>query len=238
MVGDFMKILYLLVPFLFLATACDNPQRNRLPGVVNSSNGLGQPIGPTSNNPWGNTTQTVGGGTTGAATGTTSSKPPGFENCSMSATNYSAGLGYIGVCQSTLDETSLAILSTISDSNPTCLIPTFKEVNGSSTYLGDPQCFLPVANEIKLGKVYKTRQGFKEPNVPFNALPINGVMIMKQASVGAYYACMDAYRNFTHPACPGGANYSPTCSQMAMSFMTTVCNNFKTGYSYLDIRLK
>lgn len=235
-----MKILYLSLSILVLATGCDSPQRNRMPGQV-IGNGLGQPVSTDGSNPWGTVTPTTTGSTSGSTSGSTtlpSTRPEGFENCQISATHYAPVIGYMGICQSTLDETSVAINTTLADSKPTCLIPTFKDTSGSSTYLGDPQCFIPVANDVKLGKVYKTRTGFKEPNVTFMSLPINGVMIMKQQSLTAYYTCMDAFVKFRHPSCPTGATYNDYCRQMAMSYMSTICNDFKSNNPYLDIRLK
>lgn len=221
-----MKTLLISISLLLLATACDNPQRNRMASSVNTGNGLGQPT-TTTNNPW-----TTSGTTGGSSGGTTSTKPAGFENCDITPKYYASGINYIGICQSTLDETSVAVKPTVTDSARTCMIPTYKDAAGSSTYLGQPQCFAPQENVVTMGQLHKTRSGF-------TASPLNGVMVMKEASLTAYFTCMDAYITFTHPPqCPYGANTNASCAQMARSIMTTKCNNFKADNSYIDIRLK
>jgi hypothetical protein len=225
-VGEYMKKLFLLLSVLLLASACDSPQRNRLATTVNTGNGLGEPT--TGTNPWNTgTTGSAGGGTTG----TTGPMPAGFENCDISAKYYASGINYMGICQSTLDETSVAVNSTVSDSARTCLVPTYKDGSGSSTYLGQPQCYAPQAGQVTMGKLYKTRQGF-------TGNPINGVMVLKEASLTAYYTCMDAFITFSHPQCPYGANTNQSCNQMARDRMATICNSFKSSHSYIDIRLK
>lgn len=221
-----MKILLLTLPLLLFAVACDSPQRTRLGSTVNTGNGLTQPN--TTTNPWGT------GGTTGSSTGSGSNgstKPAGFENCDLSAKYYASGVNYIGLCQSTLDETSIAVNSTVSDTARTCLIPTYKDGSGSSTYLGQPQCFAPQAGVVTMGKLYKTRSGFTNN-------PISGVMVMKEASISAYYTCMNAYVNFTHPNCPYGAKTNAYCDSMAKSQMQTICNNFKADHPYIDVCVK
>jgi hypothetical protein len=231
-----MKSFALSLITLFIFTGCDAPQRNR--PLINS-NSLEQPASPygspNNNNPWG--TPTTGNGTTtGTTTGSSTSgqnpqRPPGYETCDITANHYSAGLGYMGICQSTLDETSVAVLSTLSDTVRTCLIPTYKDGSGSSTYLGQPQCFIPEANKVSMGTMYKNRNGFTDR-------PINGVMIMKETSLTAYFTCMDAYLNFRDSRCPMGARTNPFCDQLARSFMITKCDSFKMSHSYLDLRLK
>jgi hypothetical protein len=231
-----MKSLLLSLSLLILAASCDNPQRNRLNGGYITGNELGQPDGSTSGtntgstntNPWQTSTT---GTTTSGASGSSTQKPPGFENCDISAKYFAAVIGYMGICQSTLDETSVAIISTVTDGNRTCLIPTFKDNTGSSTYLGQPQCFAPQEGVITNGKLYKTR-------ATYSHLPINGVMVMKQNSLAAYFTCMDAYVSFTHPSCPNGAKTNYQCDQMARSLMAAKCNDFKVSNPYIDIRLK
>lgn len=248
-----MKTLCASLLLLLLATACDGPQRNRLASTVNTGNGFTQPTG-TGGNPWstGSTNGSTGGGTTGGAN--TPAKPPGFENCDISAKYYAAGINYIGICQSTIDETSVAVNSTVADSARTCMIPTFKEQDGSSTYLGGPQCYTPQANVVSTGQLSKTRSG-NYNGVPFTQKALNGVMIIKEASITAYYKCMDFSANFPGNQCPNGANTSGYCAQMyqqcpngastnsycsqqANYYRTIECNNFKANHPYIDIRLK
>lgn len=220
-----MKTLLITLSFILLATACDNPQRNKLASSANTGNGLTNPTGTTTN-PW-----TTSGTTGSSSGGTVSTKPPGFENCDISPKYYAAGINYIGICQSTIDETQVAVKPTVTDSARTCMIPTYKDNSGSSTYLGQPQCFSPQENVVTMGQLHKTRQGF-------TTSPLNGVMIMKEVSLTAYFTCMDAMITFTHPQCPYGANTNAYCNQMARSIMTTKCNNFKVDHAYVDVRLK
>lgn len=221
-----MKKLILSLSLLALASSCDSPQRNRLTNNLSTGNGMTQPNG-TNTNPWSTTT----GGTTTGGTGTTTTKPPGFENCDITPTHYAAVIGYTGICQSTLDETSVAVKSTVTDTNRTCLIPTYKDAAGSSTYLGQPQCFAPQQNVVTMGSVYKTRTGFTQ-------LAINGLMVMKEASLTAYFTCMDAYVSFKTTQCPYGPQTNTYCADLARQYMTVKCNDFKAAHPYLDIRLK
>ena len=82
-----------------------------------------------------------------------------------------------------------------------------------------------------MGSIYKTRTGFTEN-------PINGVMVLKEASIGAYFTCMNAYANYVTPQCPGGPRTNPYCAQAATADMAMRCNNFKADNAYIDIRLK
>lgn len=220
-----MKTLMLSLVTLLLATGCDNPQRNRLTNGLATGSQLN--TGTSTTNPWG--TGTTTGSTTGSQTGST--RPAGFENCDITAKYYAAEINYMGICQSTLDETSVAVNSTVASTTRTCLIPTYKDTTGSSTYLGQPQCFLPVANNVSMGNLYKTRTGYTG-NI------INGVMVMKERSLTAYFTCMDAYTSYVSTACPNGPATNATCDAYARQLMTLKCNDFKATHPYLDIRLK
>lgn len=227
-----MKTLMLSLVTLLLATSCDNPARNRLTNGLSSGDQFNSGNGSTGgSNPWG-TGSTTGSSTSGSTTGGSSTpRPAGYENCDITAKYYAAGINYMGICQSTLDETSVAVNSTVADSARTCLIPTYKDAAGSSTYVGQPQCFAPQANSVTMGNIYKTRNGY-------TSTPINGVMVMKEASLGAYFGCMDAYTSYRSSACPYGPTQNATCDAYARQLMTQKCNDFKATNPYLDIRLK
>lgn len=223
-----MKTLLMSLTILILATGCDTPQRNMLMDTSGmNGNNLNNPNTPSGTDKWTNGT----GGTTGSNNGNTATKPAGFENCNMSNTIAASGMNRLAICQSTLDDMAVAVLSTVSESVRTCLIPTYKDTAGNSTYLGQPQCYMPQANTVIQGKMYKTRTGYESSTV-------NGVMIMKESSLGAYYTCMDSYRTFTHPACPYGAASNAYCDQLAKSIMAQKCNNFKVDHSYFDVTLR
>ena len=243
-----MKIIFFTLS-VFLLAGCDQPQRNRLSNTIIPSASNPSSVNNSWGNPFGNNTGTTTG-TVGGTTGTTigSTRPPGFENCDISQKYYAPNINYMGICQSTLDEKSVAVNSSVSDANRTCLIPTYKDTAGSSTYLGQPQCYMPKANEIMMGTLHRTRTAF-------NHLPLNGVMIMKEASLTAYFTCMDAYVRFPQSMCPSGAQTNQACYQLYVSCpngaqtnsychsvaqqnMTQKCNDFKTVHAYLDIRLK
>lgn len=237
-----------LITFMALIlTGCDQPQRNRLPNHVIP--GSTNPV--STNSSWGNPFSNGNTGTTqsgGPSSATGGTKPPGFENCDLSHRYYATNIGHMGICQSALDEKVIAVSSSISDNNRTCLIPTYKESSGSSTYLGQPQCYQPQVNQVMNGTLYRTRTSY-------NHLPLNAVMVMKESSLSAYFTCMDAYSNFPQSICPQGPQSNPNCQQLftncpngpqsnnychsvAQQNMTTKCEDFKATHSYIDIRLK
>lgn len=224
-----MKTLLLSLVTLLLATGCDNPTRNRLTNGLASGNNLNTGNNGSSSNPWGTGNTTAGTSTGSPSTGTT--RPVGFESCDISANYYAAEINYMGICQSTVDETSIAINSTVASTSRTCIIPTYKDSTGSSTYIGQPQCFLPQANVVTQGTLYKTRTGF-------TGNPINGVMVMKERSLTAYFTCMDAYTGYRSAACPYGPQTNANCDAYARQIMTQKCNDFKATNPYIDIRLK
>jgi hypothetical protein len=231
-VGEFMKSYFILLIIVVLVSSCDTPQRNRMTTTVSTGSGYSAYDPSSGNNqdpsPWstGSTSGFSGGGTSGNS----QSNPPGFENCDITPNYYAASIGHTGICQSSLSETSIAIKSTVSATTRTCLIPTYKDSAGNSTYLGGPQCFIPQENVVTSGQVYKTRQGFSH-------LSLNGLMIMKEASLTAYFTCMDAYVAFRSSQCPQGAQTSGPCAQAARDYMTFKCNDFKATHPYLDVRL-
>jgi hypothetical protein len=220
-----MKTLLTLSLLATLITGCDAPQRTRLVDNALSSNNLTQPNGTFTPTP---TTTTTGS----SSGGTSNTLPSGFSSCDITPKYYSSGLGTIGICQSTLSETSIVFKSNLTDTSArTCLIPTYKDQSGSSAYIGQPQCLYTTENALVQGVLYKNRSGY-------SSYPLNGVMIMKESSLTPYYKCMDAYVSYVSQACPYGAQTNASCDQYARNNMTQLCNAFKSTYSYLDIRLK
>lgn len=215
-----MKIL--LLSFFVLAIGCDTPTRARFP---NSTSTGGDAFTTTPGT-------TVTGSTTGTTTtGTTSTA--GFENCNLTTRSTTADLGSVGICKSTLDETQVRFISSQTDTaNRTCLIPTYKDQYGNSTYLGDPQCTYTQAEQTYTGRLYKNRSGVSN-------YPITGVMIMKEALLVEYFACMDSYMKYISYYCPANPTYAP-CVQGATNYRNSVCNNFKLKYpnNYLDVYLR
>lgn len=256
-----MKNLLPLLSLTLMVSACDTPQRTRLTTPVNSSaNGVAIPTGTL-----GTGTPTTGTTTSGTTTGTTTSGTTtggtGFENCDLTGKHYAAGVGYVGLCQSTIDETLFKFKPTTTDQSiRTCLIPLYKDTSGSSTYLGQAQCTLTTANAEVQGNLYRTR------TVNGQTLSINGVFVVKESAIvggitynllNEYLKCADGYTDFLAKACaygsrtdqacyalfmrcPNGANTNSACANEAMSWRTQVCTNFKSNFGsyYIDVRTK
>lgn len=248
-----MKHILVLMPLLTLLTACDAPQRTRAPSTYITDNTL-TTSGTTSGTltPQPPTTGTTTGSTTGGTTSGSSGSGTGFENCDLTANKgYAVDVGNIGVCQSTQDETLFKFRPTLtSTSIRTCLIPTYRDSAGASTYIGNPQCAYTTANTVIQGKLYKDRPGF-------TSYPLNGVIIMKEPLLPEYIACMQGYINWPANACPVGQNSSSycaywvprcpygsktnaSCDAEGRNYMGQACNNFKSKYSnaYIDIATK
>lgn len=207
----------------FSLYGCDAPQRTRLVQNPLASNGSSSNF----TEPGGFTNTT---GTTTTPTSTT--MPAGFTNCDITPKHYASGIGLTGVCQSTNDEASIMIKPTITDTTSrTCLIPTYKDASGSSAYIGQPQCLYTTENKIVNGSLFKNRSGFTQ-------YPLNGLMIMKETSMTAYFQCMDAFMKYVSQACPYGAKTNSLCDQYARNSMSALCNTFKSSHSFIDIRLK
>lgn len=216
---------YLMLTALMIVAGCDTPTRSRFPSTIGTGNN--QTVGTGFDLTSGGTSS---GSTTGTTTGGTTATP-GFESCSLAKNNTTADLGSIGVCQSAIDETKLRFVSSIgNDSSRTCLIPTYKDQYGNSTYLGQPQCTYTIAEKIYTGTLIKNRSGM-------GSYPINGVMIMKETLLPEYFQCMDAYMYFIQGNCP--QYQSPQCAQAATNYRNGICNNFKLKYpnNYLDLNI-
>lgn len=247
-----MKMLILFMAMSMLLAACDQPARTRN-GIYNTSGANNLDSGNGSNTTGGTSGGTEpwnGGSTTGSTSGG-GALGTGFENCNITPTGsspYAASIGYTAVCQSTVDETTVKVRSTIGDTSArNCLVPTYKDTAGSSTYIGQPQCYYPQENVTTQGKLYKNRTGvFGGSGVPYSQLPLNGLMIMKENSLNSFFNCMNAIPNFRDQRCPYGASTAPyylngqpiNCTQLAQSYMTQLCNDFKATNPYLDIRLR
>jgi hypothetical protein len=197
----------------------------------------------------GSLTNTPAPGTTPATgtTTTTTTNTPGFESCDLTHKYQTPDIGWFGICQSTQDETLFKFRPSVtSTSIRTCLIPTYKDANGSSTYIGNPQCTYTTSNQIVQGKLYKDRSGFSN-------YPLNGVIVMKEPLLPEYINCMHAYVNWPSnvcpsgganpycaywlPRCPYGSKSNAQCDAEGRSYMGNICTSFKTKYgnSYVDI---
>lgn len=239
-----MKRLLCSLTLLSLLSACDAPQRTRAPQTWVNGNTLENPTNQSGTLTGGSSTGTPSTGTDGTATS-------GFQNCDLSTKHHTIDIGWFGICQSTVDETLIKFKPSVtSTSVRTCLIPTYKSQDQSSTYIGQPQCTFTTANTVIQGKLYKDRNGFQ-------SYPLNGVIVMKEPLLPEYFSCMQAYLNWPANVCPSGASNSycaywiprcpygaktanGLCTTEANTYMNQVCSAFKTKYSnsYIDIRLK
>ncbi len=243
-----MKSFIITTLLLTLVVGCDSPQRTRAPSNWVNGNSLG-----TNNTTL--TPATNAGSGSGSTTGGTTGSPalpsqPGFETCNLSDRYHTIDIGFFGLCQNTQDETLFRFKPTVTSSSVrTCLIPTYKDAQGASTYIGNPQCTFTTSNQVVSGNLYKDRPGF-------NTYPLNGVIVMKEPLLPEYMGCMNGYVNWPRNVCPNGATTSycgywlprcpyggrtnSSCDVEAKNYMTQICNSFKSRYanSYIDIRTK
>jgi len=221
--------------FLFILSSCDAPQRTNLTPAaqtLSNSNNLGVPTSGQS------------------PSGSQLPVEAGFETCDFSPKYSTIESGPFSLCQNQSDETSIKFKGTLTSvSSRLCLIPSYKDAGGSSTYIGQPQCLYVEANKLVSGKLYKTRTGF-------SSYPLNAVIVMREALMPEYFRCADAYNawpsvlcsgsgnsqycNYWVPRCPSGARSNAACDGEAKNYMNQICTSFKTKYSaaYTDIRLK
>lgn len=236
---------YLILLSLFAFVACDTPSQRRQIFQTPGSNSLGVP--KTGDGLVGTTTTGSGGGS-GTPTQTPTSGA-GFESCNLTARGSSNALGSVGICRNSLDQTQIKFVTSSSDSTSrTCIIPAYKAADGSSTYLGDPQCTHTVAGRIYLGQLYLTRAGFQ-------GYPMNAVVIMKEPILPSYFDCMHSYVFYTqNKNCTYEQDYQVCmqqyaytypnahqmcCTRQATNYQAAVCNTFKSNFTgqYLDISL-
>lgn len=243
-----MKNYILFLPLLMLFVGCDAPQRTRAPstyitGYTNSGTQPGYPGTNPVTNPSTPTTPTTPGTTPPVAT------TPGFESCDLTHKYQTADVGWFGICQSKQDETLFKFRPSLtSTSIRTCLIPTYRDASGASTYIGNPQCTFTTSNVVVDGKLYKDRSGF-------SGYPINGVIVMREPLLPEYISCMHGYVNWPSNACstgnnsycsywksvcPYGGRTGGACDSEARNYMANICNTFKTKYpnAYVDISVK
>jgi hypothetical protein len=244
-----MKTLLMIISTLCLVASCDAPQRTRAPVEYISGNGAQtQGMG----NAFLGTNGVTSGSTTGVPTTGSPDTSPGFENCDLTQKYQTIDIGFFGICRSTQDETTIKFRPSLTIQAPSprvCLIPTYRDANGSSTYIGNPQCTFTTSNVVVQGKLYKDRSDFQN-------YPLNGVIVMREPLLAEYISCMHGYVNWPGNACTGGATSrycsnwpnvcpygartNPQCDIEARNYMAGLCNGFKTKYgnAYIDISLR
>lgn len=237
-----MKIILISLT-LFSLIACDAPQRTRMLSGIDSMKGNSQSdnfsdfnkgAGSFPDTPTSPTTPTISTGE--------------YSGCDYSYKYHTMDIGHFAVCQSRSDETKFKFKTQLTHRNlQVCLIPTYRDNSGNSTYLGQPQCMFTEAGKDYEGRLHKSRSGF-------TGYAINGVIVLKYGLHNAYFNCMNASLSWPANACPRGANTSQqcyqlygscpagsatnsNCSAMANNYMAQVCEQFKSSYrnSYADI---
>lgn len=240
-----MKKYFSLLVLMFVLAGCDSPQRTRSPSNFVTANGFGNTS--TGFNPSNPTQPGTIPTNPGSGSGVTT---PGFEVCDLSDKYHTIDIGFFGLCQSSQDETLFKFRpSMTSTSVRTCLIPTYKDAQGASTYIGNPQCTYTTSNQVVTGNLYKNRNGFQ-------TYPLNGVIVMKEPLLPEYMACMNGYVAWPQnvcpqgpntsycaywiPRCPAGGRSNAQCDTEAKNYMSNICNSFKSRYSnsYIDIRTR
>ncbi len=222
--GQFFKVSLVLAT-LFSLASCDAPSggRARSRTLANMSASSAPASGNNfSSSGTGTTTDTTSGSSGSSNLGA------GYESCNLSSFKTVAAFS-LAICQSTQDETKIKVKFANTDlTNATCFVPTYKSTDGSSIYVGQAQCSTHSANQVLDGTLVKNRPGYSQAI-------INGVMIMKQARLNDYFACMDAIPNFIANNCPANPSM---CSSAAASFRDSVCSYFVSQGNYLDVKLK
>jgi hypothetical protein len=244
------KHFYLLTS-LVLISSCDVPQRTRIAPNADTLTGPTDSEVTSSNSSSSsqdNFTYDAGDLSSSGPTTTTDSN---FPTCDLSLKYGTSDIGNFGLCQSTVSETLFKVKFSTTSSSRNCLIPTYKDSTGSSTYIGQPQCTSVSSANVEIpGELYKNRSGFE-------SYPLNGVMVMKEALLNSYFNCMHAYINWLPQACPNGPSSSTycytwisacpygagsnyNCDQAARSYMNQICSSFKSQYGsyYADIKTK
>ncbi|MBL7665719.1 MAG: hypothetical protein JNM93_11350 [Bacteriovoracaceae bacterium] len=216
-----------VIPFILLLilAACDAPvsTRNFQPDDPEDDPLQTTTTGGTTPTTTTATVTTTTGGTTGNGLG------PGFENCNINPTLYTATIGYVAVCQSSQQQNLFKLKFSETDldyyPNSTCLVPMHKYSTGSSRYIGPEQFLQHQANVVYTGQLYKfTNEG---------ATALNSVMVLKCTSLSAFYNCMDAASLFIAQNCP--YNVTTSCSNAAQSYMQSTCTSFTSQHGYIQV---
>lgn len=154
---------------LFILTACDSPQtnnRNRSGGLTNNDKAITD-----------SQLQTINQYNSNSLTDNSN-----MASCPNLKTATATEIGEVSVCPSLSNELQLTYRPSIGDTTTaTCLIPTYIQADGRSTYLGEPVCVYHNAGALRQYTFVKTR---------YLSSPVNGVMIMKQDIVASYFQCL------------------------------------------------
>lgn len=214
-----MKKTFILLTLCFLWQACDPPPRaryiNNTPETSNTStddtntNNVSDDTTSADSNDENNSDQ---------ITDDSSSDDQGFSNCNMNY-NYSLNsLGYIGLCQSSLDQRQFKFkMSQTDTTNGTCFVPIHILSNGNSFKLGTAECVHNQADKVYYMTLNKNRSE-----------QINGIMVIRASSLNSYMQCMNAkaYYIANHPGC----EYQAQCMYYAEQYAYNTCTQFKNNH--------
>jgi hypothetical protein len=221
-----MKLVSILMTFMFLVTACQPNPSQRIRYAAEKENDFNSGTNSNYNNN-GNAVYTGGRddvNSNGTSNGSTNGSDDGNENnndnwldalpesvrgCRWSEdgnsgfANYHASIGAYTMCQATDElEIYIQLQNPPSGSTPICLVPTNTR-NGYTTYIGEPQCF-PAYSSQQIYRVNmdKNREGASN-------LALNGVAMMKDQTTyypfpyntslkhpDAYLYCLQALETF------------------------------------------
>lgn len=234
---------YLILSLLILA-GCDQPQLHRTRGASEfSATGVEATIGASFSD--------EGDVPLGA----------GYESCNFQTTRSTlSSIKDISICKNSSQNnysSQVEVKVKFGDQDyvdGTCFIPTTKYSNGSSAYVGIAQCTYHADDDVLTGEMIKNRPGFESS-------AINAVMIMKKASINAYFDCMDevprflATQSVTYLGSPYTCSYiqSTNCSMYASNqaqydvcniclsaannSKNQKCSNFQVQHQYIDWNL-
>ncbi len=127
-------------------------------------------------------------GDTEAFTATDSALPAGFSHCKFGSEPFSKRDGFLGevdLCQSKTNPLQV-LLRAKQDfiQRSLCVIPTTRDMGGSSFYIGDAYC--DIVNADKYYVINLTVFN------GYQSLPLNGAMVMYMDKVSQYEACINA----------------------------------------------
>ncbi len=228
----------LIILSLIALSACDAPVKVRTPpsdafsGSINTSGNGSAGFNLTDNTTGTTTGGTTSGTTTGTTTGGTTTGSTGGINCIKTVTAFHSGLGSVDVCQDSGNEVLFRLgFNTTDQSDGTCVIPMFRDSTGNSLYLGTAQCTKHNQGQVVTGQLQKNRSGYA-------GYQINSVMVVKYSGTNAFFQCMNAYGtqyNGCMQSFGGNSFYQSYCQSQAQTYMTTICNTFKSSYPYSQV---
>jgi len=147
----------------------------------------------------------------------------GFESCDFTNSmiyNASNEIGSIRICKNTIDEKKFRVKFDLRHNDyRVCFVPTYKDNNNNSAFLGSHKC--------TFNDDYQIREGLFEKNrIQTSQYPINGVMVMMEYRINSFFQCMDGN--------PTPAFQTPSSPYYPIS-VTYLCGIFIQSGEFLDI---